>query len=67
MTLVKTTVNIPEPLLTDARDRFPVTRDMSPARVLRYVLALAAGKSPAEAEAATLDVRTGVPRKPRIT
>ena len=53
----KTSLYVPSSALADARERWPVTRDMSDGRLLRFALALALGKPESEALAATRDAR----------
>jgi hypothetical protein len=61
---VQTSARIPKPMLADAYDRWPLTREMSHPQVIRFTFAIALGASEAEALAASRDPRIGTTRKP---
>lgn len=63
-TTERVSVAVPRTEIARARETFPETRNMSVARLLRYTLAKALGKTDTEALAATRDARTLSPRAP---
>lgn len=64
-TAERASIKVPRVLIEQAHERFPLTRDMSPGRMLRFALAKALGMSDADAMRATLDARVGTSREPR--
>ena len=58
ITTERVEVKIPRGMVIAARERYPVVRDLSLGKVLRFTLALALGMTRTEAMEVTKDART---------